>query len=384
MSKPRVLPAGSDDDCVVTALGLVTSGAIGRQAAWALLERGERPRELGLREFKAAARFVDRKFLRATSDCDAVALASLATMLESRGGFPTRYDAERVGLYVGASPASAQGNAPYVEAMLASRGGTQGASVRDFGRTCMSARPTTLLVGLPNNVLCYGAMMLEARGPNSNYTVPWLGGFLAILNALRRLRRRSLDLAVAGAYAAYGSDLGRELYRQLASTHDLPDFSKSIADGAAFVSLERRSALPQEASGGFTVLLGGGTASDGLGPLRYDPQGVVFERLTTARPLQRRRRHHGRLRPFLLDIVQDDGGIPDRVRAVDQRRHFAARIGLQQYRIADADMGRLDRERDLLFPQHDLHLLGERRQRRIEQGQRHGRSSPFAKFAERG
>lgn len=279
MSKPRVLPAGSDDDCVVTALGLVTSGAIGRQAAWALLERGERPRELGLREFKAAARFVDRKFLRATSDCDAVALASLATMLESRGGFPTRYDAERVGLYVGASPASAQGNAPYVEAMLASRGGTQGASVRDFGRTCMSARPTTLLVGLPNNVLCYGAMMLEARGPNSNYTVPWLGGFLAILNALRRLRRRSLDLAVAGAYAAYGSDLGRELYRQLASTHDLPDFSKSIADGAAFVSLERRSALPQEASGGFTVLLGGGTASDGLGPLRYDPQGVVFERL---------------------------------------------------------------------------------------------------------
>lgn len=279
MSEAWAAPAGSDDDCVVTALGIVTSGAIGRQALWTLLERGERPHELGLRDFKAAARFVDRKFLRATSDCDAVALTSLATMLESRGGFPTRYDAERVGLYLGASPASAQGNASYVEAMLASRGGTQRSSVRDFGRTCMSARPTTLLVGLPNNVLCYGAMMLEARGPNSNYTVPWLGGFLAILNASRRLRRRSLDLAVAGAYAAYASDLGRELYRQLASTHDLPDFSPSIADGAAFVSLERRSALRQAASGGHTVLLGGGMASDGLGPLRHDPQGVVFERL---------------------------------------------------------------------------------------------------------
>jgi 3-oxoacyl-(acyl-carrier-protein) synthase len=143
----------------------------------------------------------------------------------------------------------------------------------------MAARPTTLLVGLPNNVLCYGAMMLEARGPNSNYTVPWLGGFLAILNASRRLRRHSIDLAVAGAYAAYATDLGRELYRQLALAHDLADFSQSIADGAAFIALERRSALGETASSGLTVLLGGGMASDGLGPFRHDPQGVVFERL---------------------------------------------------------------------------------------------------------
>lgn len=279
MSEARAPFGGFDDACVVSALGVVTSGAIGRQALWSLLEKGERPRELGLRDFKAAARFVDRKFLRATSNCDAFALTSIATMLESRGCSPTCYDAERVGLYVGASPASAQENSTYVEAMLASRGATQRSSVREFGRTCMAARPTTLLVGLPNNVLCYGAMMLEARGPNSNYTVPWLGGFLAILNAWRRLRRHSIDLAVAGAYAAYASDLGRELYRQLASAHDLADFSQSIADGAAFLALERRSALGETTSSGHTVLLGGGMASDGLGPFRHDPQGVVFERL---------------------------------------------------------------------------------------------------------
>jgi 3-oxoacyl-[acyl-carrier-protein] synthase II len=143
----------------------------------------------------------------------------------------------------------------------------------------MTARPITLLVGLPNNVLCYGSMMLGARGPNSNYTAPWMSGYLAILNAWRRLRRGSLDLAVTGAYSTYATDLGRAIYGQQAARQGLLDFTGSIADGAAFVSLERLSALDQTQSSGLTRLLGCGIASDGLGPARYDPEGVVFERL---------------------------------------------------------------------------------------------------------
>jgi 3-oxoacyl-(acyl-carrier-protein) synthase len=279
MSAALTPGARAEGACVVTTLGALTAGAIGREALWRLLETGERPQDLSLSSFKAAARFVDRKFLRATSAFDAFALSALGILLEARRGATTCYDEERIGLYVGASPTSADGNAPYVEAMLASRGAQASSSVRDFGRTCMTARPITLLVGLPNNVLCYGSMMLNARGPNSNYTAPWLSGILAVLNAWRRLRRGSLDLTVAGAYSTYATDLGRAIYRQLAARNGLPDFTGSLADGAAFVSLERRSSLQQTPSGGFTSLIGGGVASDGQGPLRHDSRGAAFERL---------------------------------------------------------------------------------------------------------
>src|SRR3546814_4732472 len=46
---------------------------------------------------------------------------------------------------------------------------------------------------------------------------------------------------------------------------------------------------------------------------------------------------------------------------------LAARIGLQQDRIADTDIAGLQGEGDLLFPQHDLHLLGKGRQGRSEE-----------------
>ena len=51
------------------------------------------------------------------------------------------------------------------------------------------------------------------------------------------------------------------------------------------------------------------------------------------RACERVLRQQSRRRPFVLDIFEDDRRIEDRRIAVDQRRHFAARIGFQEFLV---------------------------------------------------
>jgi 3-oxoacyl-[acyl-carrier-protein] synthase II len=287
-----------DDDVVVTGLGMVTAGGAGLERHWELLRAGEtkaRAVDYSLASFQAAPHLSDRKLLKSVSKADAIGLAALEGLRKDAGFTAgTGYEAGRVGLYVGAPPASAFDNEPYVGAMEASRDGSGPCSIERFGETCMDSRPTTLLVGLPNNVLCYGALLLDAKGPNSNYTSTAVSGQMALMNAARRVERGQVDLAVAGAFAAHTEPVNAAMYYRLgiarrvdeAPTPALEPFAAPaeggeartlLADGAVFVSLETRAAAAQRGARVLVTYVAGALASDALGPMQADERGSAFE-----------------------------------------------------------------------------------------------------------
>jgi 3-oxoacyl-(acyl-carrier-protein) synthase len=227
--------------------------------------------KLDLQDFKAAPHITDRRMLKAVSNVDAIGLAAIEGLCKDVEYKQGTYPAERVGLYVGAPPATSYDNEPYMDALKASKDREGRVSATIFGKNCMSSRPTTLLLGLPNNVLCYGAMILDAKGPNSNYTAQGLSGQLAVINAARRIQRGKLDLAVAGGFNLHSEPVNSRIFKKLGLT-DLV-----TADGAAFVSLERREAATSRGAKVLATYLAGATASDGMGPLMLDVNGEAYE-----------------------------------------------------------------------------------------------------------
>lgn len=281
-------------DVVLTGCGMVTAGGFGLEQHWTMLLSGDLKKtreEYSLDGFQAAPYLTDRRMLKAVSKPDAIGLAALEGAAKAASLGPGKVDAARMGLYVGAPPASAFDNEYYVDAMQAATVNGK-MSVREFGKTCMSSRPTALLIGLPNNVLCYGAMVLDARGPNSNYTQSATSGMLAVVNGARRVKRGQLDVAVAGGFAAHTEPVNAKIHEGMGfllkdlgkGTHHVRPFAASgdtgtiIADGAAFVALESRSSATQRGVKPLAAYVSGAFTADGMGPARYDRQGAALQR----------------------------------------------------------------------------------------------------------
>src|SRR5690606_28742169 len=122
-------------------------------------------------------------------------------------------------------------------------------------KTSMGAMPMTLLVGLPNNVLCYGAMIFDAKGPNSNYTSTSTAGHVALINGAKRIGRGQLDVAIAGGFNAHTEPVNGKMYEALG-------VSTKLADGAAFVALERRGEAEARGQTILATYLGGALTND--------------------------------------------------------------------------------------------------------------------------
>ncbi len=262
------------EEIVITGAAAVTSKAIGlEQVKQLALNGGQKSTadDYSLKDFKAAPHITDRRMLKAVSNVDAIGLAAIEGLCKDLGYRQGMYPAERIGLYVGAPPATAYDNEPYMEALAQANDRDGKASAGIFGKHCMGARPTTLLLGLPNNVLCYGAMILDAKGPNSNYTALGLSGHLALINAARRVKRQNVDLAVAGGFCAHTEPVNSAIFKKLGLTDFVP------ADGAAFVSLERRDGATARGAKVLATYLGGATASDAMGPMMLDVNGEAYE-----------------------------------------------------------------------------------------------------------
>lgn len=291
----RLCPGAKNraDELVITGAGIVTSSGYGDH--WPVFRAGEEKTSAAaysLSNFKAVPYLSDRRMLKAVSSFDAIGLAALEGLLKQMHFSHGLYAKERIGLYVGAPPASTFDNEPYVEAMEASRLADGQYSPSAFGKSCMSSRPVTLLVGLPNNVLCYGAMLLDARGPNSNYTSSALSGQLAVINAAKRVARGQLDLAVCGGFSAHTEPVHASAMRKMglvrpdsaaapyaveAYAQDAKASGTVLADGGAFVSIERRGAAEARGVRTLAKYLGGSIASDALGPVRFDQEGKALE-----------------------------------------------------------------------------------------------------------
>ncbi len=253
------------NEIVITAAGVLTASGDSVEKHVARLAVSDCSAEKrALTGFQPAPYLTDRKTLKAVSPVDAFGLVALEQLKKAADA--TEYDRKRVGLYVGAPPASPRSNENYFEAMRSSVGPTGTLSMRAFGGELLGARPTTLLLGLPNNVLCYGSILFDAKGPNSNYTSAETSGHLAVINGARRIALGRLDAAVAGAFSGHTDDIMQSILEQndfLTAGSGQP--SSPMADGSVFFLLEKRAAAERRGAKPLATFVGSAQASNASG-----------------------------------------------------------------------------------------------------------------------
>ncbi len=278
----------SSKDIVFTGIGMLTSHGCGIDINLKSLENPSSRKNIEdyyVRGFNPAPHLSDRKVVKAVSHRDVLGLVAFEDCVRNAQISKEKIDPERTGLYVGAPPSACSDNLNYAEGVEATRNPYGEIQEEAFGSAFRSASPTTLLTGLPNNVLCYGAKTLDARGPNSNYTALETSGHLSIIGASRAMRLGRLDCAIAGGYSAHSdpvfvaSNTRRGLLKQPNSESEFsitafdssPHSHGSItAEGAAFVALELRGKAESRDVKPFATLLAGGMASDAKGPYAID------------------------------------------------------------------------------------------------------------------
>ena len=264
----------------ITATGVVTQKGVGIDAhrAWWTSEQSVSSGQFQMTGFEPAPYLSDRRLLKAVSNADAIGLVAIED-LKKTFSESLQEDFSRNGLYVGSPPGSAFDNQFYFESMEAARKDGK-SSVKEFGATCMQSKPTTLLIGLPNNVLCYGSILLNVKGPNSNYTSTFLSGHIALINAAKRIRRGQVDTAVAGAFSMHSEKVNSSMFEKLGvATLDAEKANAGgmtpIADGAVFLGLTNVQKQGQKS----LEFIDGAVASDGAGPLKFDRYGHCYEKL---------------------------------------------------------------------------------------------------------
>lgn len=260
-------------DVVVTGSGSVLPCGLGREAllaaAW-----GESSPHGSLRGFPSAKHLSDPRMMKAVSATDGFALAAVENLKSSAGLTDGAYHPDRIGVYVGASAAFVSDNANYMDAVNGACDTGGAVDVHKFGKLAMDARPNTLLIGLPNNVLCYASMIVGAKGPNSNYTALDLSGHRALTAAAQRIRWGKIDLALAGAFGG----ASETAYR--ANVSCLTDAVRKHApsDGAVFFFLESAAAAKKRGAETLATLKGWASSSSGAGKLEEHMTTDVVER----------------------------------------------------------------------------------------------------------
>jgi 3-oxoacyl-[acyl-carrier-protein] synthase II len=257
----------ADTDIVITGLGLITANGVGLELNLETFTRSSsRTSQADYRvvDFNPAPHLTDRKVVKVVSHRDVLGLVAFEECVRNSGLSAKSIDPNRTGLYVGAPPSSCIDHHNYNEAIILSRDGGGVLKEENFGENFTSASPTTLLTGLPNNVLCYGAKTLDARGPNSNYTTLETSAHMAIIGASRSIRLNRLDCAIAGGYTAHSDKVfAAAMKRRNAGTVETP-----IAEGAAFMTLETRKNAIARGAKIICRILGCGAASDAAGPYK--------------------------------------------------------------------------------------------------------------------
>lgn len=274
-------------DVVFTGIGMITSHGCGIEAN---LEALENPpmrtaaEDYYVRGFDPAPHLSDRKVVKVVSARDVLGLVAFENSVRNAGVKKEAINPDRTGLYIGAPPSACTDSLNYAEGIEASRNAYGDLQEDAFGLHYRSASPTTLLTGLPNNVLCYGSKTLDARGPNSNYTCLETSGHLSIIGAARAMRLGRLDCAIAGGYSAHTDPVHTASVRRRGLLKNPSTGSFAItpyrsvkeaegtitAEGAAFVAMELREVAAARGAIPFATLLASGMSSDAKGPFATD------------------------------------------------------------------------------------------------------------------
>jgi 3-oxoacyl-[acyl-carrier-protein] synthase II len=289
----------NQNQVVVTGLGMLTAHGLGVSAnlePFTTAQTRKTQEDLKVIGFNPAPHLTDRKVVKVVSHRDVLGLVAFEECVKKSGLSSKTINPDRTGLYVGAPPSSCIDHHNYNEGIEASVSADGKLNERAFGDHFRSASPTTLLTGLPNNVLCYGAKTLDARGPNSNYTTLESSAHMAIIGAIRSIRLDRLDCAIAGGYTAHSDKVFAAAMRQRGMSEGTP-----IAEGAAFATLETRENAVKRGAAVLCEILACGAASDATGPYHSNAQDPALTEL------MRQTMTAAGITPDLIEVVMTTG-----------------------------------------------------------------------------
>ena len=262
------------DDIVVTGLGMLTATGLGTESnvqAFDQESNKKTPEDYKVVGFNPAPHLTDKKVVKAVSHRDVLGLVAMEDCLKQSGISAQTINPDRTGLYVGAPASSCSDLHNYSDAVMASVDSYGVLNEKAFGEHFRSASPTTLLTSLPNNVLCYGAKTLDARGPNSNYTTMETSSHMAVMGATRALKLGRLDCAVVGGYTAHSNKEFISSMKQRGLYDGTP-----IAEGAAFATLETRANATKRGAKPVCRIVSCAAATDAMGPYKTNSQSPVL------------------------------------------------------------------------------------------------------------
>jgi 3-oxoacyl-[acyl-carrier-protein] synthase II len=259
----------SANKVVVTGVGILSSAGDSVEQHLEALKNAAPKKgaeEYKLAGVKAAKYLSDKRMLKVVSKTDSYGLIGVENAKKDAAYENGMHDTWRLGVYIGAPAATAWNNENYFDAVRESAGSDGAPRESEFGKTCMNARPTTLLLGLPNNVLCYAAIILDAKGPNSNYTSCETSGHLAVLNATRRIQSGRIDAAVGGGFSAHTEPVVENMLVQNGITKRQVTDSGSgttLADGSVFFILEDQEKAAARGARVHAEIVGGAISNEG-------------------------------------------------------------------------------------------------------------------------
>lgn len=185
--------------------------------------------------FQPRVRLPERKHLKLMSRAVRLGVACALDALRSRPDWQA-IPPERRGLFVGARP---EGQVEALRGALSTSWRDGQVDLDDFGREGIPLVPPLWLVaGLSNNIVGFTSAYADLRGPVANRCEGRVGGLGAIVEAWRAVDEGRVDLAVAGGADCAIADPSRP--------------GRTLADGAAFVVIERSERGAPVLGGGVT------------------------------------------------------------------------------------------------------------------------------------
>jgi len=211
----------------------------------------------------------------------AVAASGLAVHRDSLPGAAAAEYSDRTGVYVGSGGGNYDSQYDYFPLLTEAR-----EELRAFGsELANTVNPMWLLRTLPNNVLGHIGIRHGFKGSNACITNHSIGGTLAVIEAGEALRNGEADRALAVGHDApiepqmvlYYHDVGL-LAKETIRPFDARRDGSLFGEGAAALALETEASARERGATVLGEILGGGSASDGLGLLAIREDGDALAR----------------------------------------------------------------------------------------------------------
>ncbi|MFQ5893534.1 MAG: beta-ketoacyl-[acyl-carrier-protein] synthase family protein [Nitrospinota bacterium] len=275
----------------VTGVGLVTPMGISLDAVWAACLEG-RSGVAELASYDASTfpvriggevtdfnprQYIDRKSIKLMRRSVQFGVTATTLAWEDASLAVGEVDPVRVGVYIGAGGGKMTDTEDFFPAVAETLGPDGQVDIKAFGEIGLEKiNPLWLLTVLPNNVLSFTSIALNAQGPNMNIVNAGVSGGQSVGEAAKSIETGRCIVAIAGAYDSliHGKEM-LDYWRLglLALSNDDPHRRGTVAaEGAGAIILEEWEHARARGARIYGELVGYGcaTADAGLIELRSD------------------------------------------------------------------------------------------------------------------